>query len=146
MKRVGIVFAVALTILVPLGARAAVRDRRSPTAASPRRAASSGGAQAPDSVRVRVQVLNATNITGLARRATMVLRDHGYDVVETGNTKGPLDTTIVLDLTGHPEWAQRIAKLVAPARVQARRDTSRYLDIAVVLGTMWRPPSQPFYP
>ena len=102
--------------------------------------------EAPDSVRVRVQVLNATTVSGLARRATMVLRDHGYDVVETGNTKGPLDTTIVLDLTGHPEWAQRIAKLVAPARVQARRDTSRYLDIAVVLGTTWRPPSQPFYP
>ena len=146
MKRVGIVFAVALTILVPLGARAAVRERRSATAASPRRVVSSDGAQAPDSVRVRIQVLNATTITGLARRATMVLRDHGYDVVETGNTKGPLDTTIVLDLTGHPEWAQRIAKLVAPARVQARRDTSRYLDIAVVLGTTWRPPSQPFYP
>ena len=146
MKRLGIVFAVALTILVPLGARAAVRERRSATAASPRRVVSSDGAQAPDSVRVRIQVLNATTITGLARRATMVLRDHGYDVVETGNTKGPLDTTIVLDLTGHPEWAQRIAKLVAPARVQARRDTSRYLDIAVVLGTTWRPPSQPFYP
>jgi hypothetical protein len=27
-----------------------------------------------------------------------------------------------------------------------RRDSSRYLDIAVLLGTTWRPPSEPFYP
>lgn len=146
MKRVGIVVGVALTILVALGTRAVARGRRPTSPASQTRAAAPQRAHAPDSVRVRVQVLNATNITGLARRATMVLRDHGFDVVETGNTKGPLDTTIVLDLSGHPAWAQQIAKVLAPARVQARKDTSRYLDIAVVLGTTWRPPSQPFYP
>ena len=146
MKRVGIVFAVALTILVPLGARAAVRDRRSPTAASPRRAASSDGAQAPDSVRVRIQVLNATTITGLARRATMVLRDRGYDVVETGNTKGPLDTTIVLDLSGHPAWATAVASVMAPARTRVRADSSRYLDVTVLIGSAWRPPAEPLYP
>ena len=103
-------------------------------------------ARAPAGVRIKVQVLNATRTRGLARRATMHLRDRGFDVVETGNTKGPLDTTIVLDLSGHPDWAQRIAKSLAPARVQARKDTSRYLDIAVVLGATWRPPAEPFYP
>jgi hypothetical protein len=68
------------------------------------------------------------------------------DVVETGNTKGPLHTTIVLDRSGHPDWARRIAKVMAPARVQARRDTSRNQDKALVLGSTWRPPAEPFYP
>ena len=147
MNRAGIVVGIALTIVVALGARAVVSGQRPAAASEPARAASlPKDERAPDSVRVRVQVLNATSVTGLARRATMVLRDRGFDVVETGNTKGPLDTTLVLDLSGHPEWAQRVAKALAPARVQARKDTSRYLDIAVVLGTTWRAPSKPFYP
>ena len=146
MKRAHIVVGIALTIVVALGARALARGRRPAPAAAPLRAAIPERERAPDSVRVRVQVLNATNVSGLARRATMVLRDHGFDVVETGNTKGPVDTTLVLDLSGHPEWAQRIANVLAPAHVRARKDTSRYLDVTVVLGTTWRPPAQPFYP
>ena len=102
--------------------------------------------RAPVGVRVRVQVLNATKTRGLARRATMVLRDRGFDVVETGTLAQTRDTTLVLDLSGHPDWANRIAEIFAPAKVTARTDSSRYLDIAVVLGGTWRPPSQPFYP
>jgi hypothetical protein len=82
----------------------------------------------------------------LARRATMLLRDRGFDVVETGNVNDARDTTIVLDLSNHPEWAASVAKLFGNARVEARNDSSRYLDIAVVLGSSWRPPSEPFYP
>jgi len=102
--------------------------------------------RAPDSVRVRVQVLNGTKVRGLARRATMYLRDRGFDVVDVSTIDSPRDTTLVLDLSGHPDWANRVARALAPARVVARRDSSRYLDVAVVLGTSWRPPAKPFYP
>jgi hypothetical protein len=102
--------------------------------------------RAPEGVRIRVQVLNATKTRGLARRATMLLRDRGFDVVENGNLPQQRDTTLVLDLSGHPEWANRIAQIFTPAKVTARADSSRYLDIAVVIGSTWRPPSQPFYP
>ncbi|HEY9229402.1 MAG TPA: LytR C-terminal domain-containing protein [Gemmatimonadaceae bacterium] len=102
--------------------------------------------RAPDGVRVRVQVLNGTKVRGLARRATTLLRDRGFDVVEVGTVKSSRDTTLVLDLSGHPDWAKRIAKVLAPARVETRADTSRYLDIAIVLGTTWRPPPDPFHP
>lgn len=106
------------------------------------------GVRAPDGVRVRVQVLNGTKVHGLARRATMMLRDRGFDVVEVRTLTGNevRDTTVVLDLSGHPDWANRVAKLLAPARVETRTDSSRYLDIAIVLGAAWRPPSEPFYP
>jgi len=102
--------------------------------------------RAPDSARVRVQVLNGTKVRGLARRATLLLRDRGFDVVETGTINDARDTTLVLDVSGHPDWANRAAKLFPPSRVQARTDSSRYLDVVVVLGASWRPPAQPFYP
>lgn len=100
----------------------------------------------PNGARVRVQVLNGTKTRGLARRATMVLRDHQFDVVETGTDVTARDTTIVYDLSGHPAWAASVAKLFAPARVIARPDSSRYLDITVSVGSTWTAPAQPFYP
>jgi hypothetical protein len=112
-----------------------------PVAATPRNAVA-----VPPGTRVRVQVLNGTKTRGLARRATMVLRDHGFDVVETGTDVTARDTTIVYDLSGHAEWAANVAKLFEPARIVARRDSSRYLDIAVSIGATWRAPAQPFYP
>lgn len=102
--------------------------------------------RAPDGVRIRVQILNATKTRGLARIATTLLRDRGFDVVETGTLKQTRDTTLVLDLSGHPDWATRIAQIMSPATVTARPDSSRYLDIAVVLGGSWRPPTQSFNP
>jgi hypothetical protein len=133
---------IGLVALVVLAAGTIVQTRshRSPSTPAP------AAIRAPDGTRVRVQVLNGTKVHGLARRATMLLRDRGFDVVETGNVSESRDTTLVLDLSNHPEWAARVAKLFGTARVEARRDSSRYLDIAVVLGSTWRPPAEPFYP
>jgi hypothetical protein len=108
--------------------------------------ATSPDVRAPDGVRVRVGVLNGTKTRGLARRATMLLRDRGFDVLEMGTQARPQDTTVVYDLLGHPDWAQRVAGTFSPARVESRRDSSRYLDVIVVLGATWRAPAQPFYP
>ena len=103
-------------------------------------------ARAPDSVRVRVEVLNATTVRGLARRATMHLRDRGYDVVATGNSSEKLDSTVVLVRAGDEAWARRVAMAMGGARVEARPDTSRYLDVTVLVGGSWRPPPGAFRP
>jgi hypothetical protein len=102
--------------------------------------------RAPDGVRIRVQVLNTTRTRGLARRATRLLRDRGFDVVDVGTTGPAMDTTVVLDLSGHPAWAQAVAEVMTPARTRARRDSSRYLDVTVLVGRTWRPPAEPLYP
>ena len=101
---------------------------------------------APSGVRVRVQVLNATNSRGLAQRATDHLRDRGFDVVEIGNNREKMDSTVVLDRSNHPEWAKRVAAAMGGAPVLARPDSSRYLDVTVLIGASWRPPAQPFHP
>ena len=74
------------------------------------------------------------------------LRDQGFDVVEVGTTSAMLDTTLVLDRSRHPEWARNVATSLGAARVESRPDTSRYLDVTVLVGSSWRAPAQPFYP
>ena len=134
---------VALVVLGAAGTLAHTRHSPAPLFAS---IAPPQEVRAPDGVRVRVQVLNTTRTRGLARRATRLLRDRGFDVVEVGTTGPAMDTTVVLDLSGHPAWAEAVAKVMAPARTRARRDSSRYLDVTVLVGRTWRPPAEPLYP
>jgi uncharacterized membrane protein len=103
-------------------------------------------ARAPRGVRVKVQVVNATRVRGLARRATHALRDRGFDVVEVSTTAEQRDSTLVLDRSGHPDWAGRAARAMGGARVDARPDTSRYLDLTVLVGRTWRPPAEALDP
>ncbi|HJU89646.1 MAG TPA: LytR C-terminal domain-containing protein [Gemmatimonadaceae bacterium] len=103
-------------------------------------------ARAPQGVRIRVEVLNATKTRGLARRATMHLRDRGFDVVFTGTSREQRDTTLVVDRTAHPDWARLVGLAMGGAPVEARPDSSRHVDVTVLIGSTWRPPAEPFYP
>jgi hypothetical protein len=103
-------------------------------------------ANAPTATRVRVEVLNATATRGLGRRGMFYLRDRGFDVVAVGTSRARQDEVVVIDRSGHPEWAQRVARAMGGARVEARPDSSRYLDVTVVIGGAWRPPTEPFHP
>ena len=145
MKKLLIGLAAGLLVVV-LSASAVVMQARRAPAPVLSAASNRPDVRAPDSVRIRVQVLNTTKTRGLARRATRLLRDRGFDVVEVGTIGPTIDTTVVLDLSGHPEWAESVAKLMSPARTRARRDSSRYLDVTVLLGSTWRPPAEPLYP
>jgi hypothetical protein len=135
---------------VAYGARRAWTSRAvtSATPAPPRddRPPIPDSAIAPRGVRVRVQVLNASEQKGAARRATMYLRSRGFDVVGMGNVRPFRDSSLVQDHTGHAAWAGLVAAALGGARVEARPDTSRYLDVTVLLGRDWRPPPQPFNP
>ena len=102
-------------------------------------------ARAPDGTRIKVEVLNATKTKGLARRATLYLRDRGFDVVGSGNVAEQRATTIVYDRSSHPDWARLVARAMN-APVVARPDSSRYLDVTVLIGADWRPPPLPFHP
>jgi hypothetical protein len=146
MKRGPLVLA-AVLLAVVLGTSAYVMRVRTGDTTIVVPLAQDASPRAPAGTRIRVQVVNTTKTRGLARRATRLLRDRGFDVVELG-TGGPMrDTTLVLDRSGHPAWASAVAKVLGPgARSEARPDTSRYLDVTVLVGSSWRPPAQPLYP
>lgn len=119
---------------------------RSPSTRAPQAVRQRVDAEAPPGVRIRVEVLNATRVRGLARRATMHLRDRGFDVVTVGTSRETRDTTVVLDRSGHADWAALVARALGGARVEQAPDSSRYLDVTVLVGATWVPPAEPFYP
>lgn len=100
----------------------------------------------PAATRIRVEVLNASGARGVARRATAFLRDVGFDVVGSGNAPARADSTVVLVHSGRMEWGALAAKALGGARVEARPDSSRHLDLTILLGADWRPPPEPFDP
>lgn len=146
MKRYRVAITLGLLFVVLAAGAFAVRARRDGLLQSTS-TTSDESTHAPAGVRIRVEVINTTRTRGLARRATRVLRDQGFDVVSV-STGGPtIDSTLVLDRSGHPAWASALARLLGPkARSESRPDSSRYLDITVLLGTAWRAPAQPLYP
>jgi LytR cell envelope-related transcriptional attenuator len=103
------------------------------------------GPRAPEGTRIRVQILNGTTRRGLAQQATRILRDLGYDVVEVGNGTAR-DTTVVIDRVGNLLWARMVADVLGDAGVESQLDSSRYLDVTVILGASWRAPPYPFRP
>ncbi len=100
----------------------------------------------PESLRIRVEVMNGAGTRGLARRATAAMRDAGFDVVGSGNWNERLDSSLVLVRSGRMDWGALAAQALGGARVVARPDSSRYLDLTIIVGAAWRPPPEPFDP
>ena len=140
MTRRTLPFAIAAAALTLIATSTTLAARRSP------KSDRIPGARVAPLQRVRVQVLNATRTRGLGRRAMLHLRDQGFDVVEIGTVSATRDSTVVLDRSGHADWARRVAAALGGARVELRPDSSRYLDVTVLIGGSWRPPAEPFYP
>lgn len=104
--------------------------------------------RAPQGQRVKVEVLNASGVSGLARRATFLLRDRGFDVVGWGNDpKGSRSQTLILDYTDKPEAADRLSRVLGGAQVERGQDSlDRGLDLTVKLGSGYRPSVEVFHP
>ena len=91
--------------------------------------------------RVRVEVRNAAGQAGLARAATAVLRDQGFDVVYYGNASDfDEDSSVVLDRVGRLDFAREVADALGIPRVLSLPDSNLYLDATVVLGEDWTAP------
>ncbi|HKV51577.1 MAG TPA: LytR C-terminal domain-containing protein [Gemmatimonadaceae bacterium] len=148
IERWSIRIVVSLVLLGAIIGGAIVATRKPVPAGRPRAVAlGPSDARAPQGVRIRVEVLNASHVFGLARRATFFLRDRGFDVVEAGNAGGSRrDTSLVLARSGHVDWATLVAKAMGGAPMLARPDTSHDVDVTVLVGASWRPPAEPFYP
>jgi hypothetical protein len=140
----------ALVVIVGGGAATAwwMSSREPVRPAAPVVAAlSDTAAQAPASTRVIVRVVNGSGIRGLARRATMVLRDFGYDVVDYDSERdGARATTQIVVHTGHRDWAERVQRALGTGTLDERPDSLRYVDLTVILGRDWQPPAEPLRP
>ncbi|MBN1620965.1 MAG: LCP family protein [Endomicrobiales bacterium] len=84
--------------------------------------------------RIRIEVWNAAGVSKLAENVVWILRHHGYDVIDWGNFSVRQKKTIIKDLTGDLEAAQRISNILECGEVITRYDEKRFIDISVILG------------
>ncbi len=90
--------------------------------------------------RVKVEVLNGSGVSGLAREATGALREKGFDVVYWGNAGTQSEEiSVVMDRVGRLEMAHQVAGALGILRVQSEPDSTLFLDVTVRLGKDWEP-------
>ncbi|MEN9509731.1 MAG: hypothetical protein RLZZ621_2294 [Gemmatimonadota bacterium] len=151
-RRIGRWF-VMFTVLIGAGFGAASWWQHRARTADALRAGDGGAlptdsaARAPEDERIIVRVVNGSQRRGIARKATFVLRDFGYDVVDyDGQGGAPLETTEIVVHTGKTDAAVRVKRALGAGTITARADSSRYVDLTIVIGRDWRPPAEPLRP
>jgi hypothetical protein len=101
--------------------------------------------------RVLVEVLNGCGVRGIARTVADDLRMQGFDVVGIGNaTDFCYPATVVIDRSGSPGKALRVANCLGCSRVIRQEASDAFLDVSVILGSdgVWRnhrPAAEDFY-
>jgi hypothetical protein len=88
---------------------------------------------------LKVEVLNGTGRTGLARAATRELRQQGFDVVFYGETPAPVTVSQVIGRRVTAEAARPVAKALGMDSVRTLRDERRRVDVSVWLGPDYHP-------
>lgn len=86
---------------------------------------------------VTVEILNGTTVSGLARKAAPLLQSFGYRVARIGNADHhEYATTRVLDRSGRPGLAARVAELMKCRGAGAEPDAAvaPEVDVTIVLG------------
>lgn len=104
-------------------------------------AAEEGTGEVPEPAadRIRVEVLNASDRSGLAKQATRFLRDRGFDVVSFGNAGSRAGSASeVIDRVGKPDAAEDVAEALGIAKTSAQADSTLAVDATVILGADWR--------
>lgn len=84
---------------------------------------------------LRVEVINTTGKSGLARSGTRVLRSAGIDVVNYfASSDKPLDSTRIVVRRGTAATGERVRAVLKVGRVVVQPDSTRLVDVSVLLG------------
>jgi hypothetical protein len=70
-----------------------------------------------------------------------VLRRAGFDVIYYGTANDRVDTTVVLIRRGEPRLGEWASGALGAGVVRGGADSTRRLDLTVMLGPDWRPPA-----
>jgi hypothetical protein len=86
---------------------------------------------------IQVAVLNGCGVSGVGDKLTTSLRNHGFDVVKTGNFRNfEMKHTTVISRLPDPTDAEKVAKALGIDKVHVITEASKnyYLDAAIVIG------------
>lgn len=96
---------------------------------------------------ITVEVLNASGRPGDARVGTRLLRQAGIDVVFFGNAaEASLDSTRIIVRRGSGAAGDRVRAALGAGRVEVQLDSTRLLDVSVLLGADFAPSRLDFHP
>lgn len=87
--------------------------------------------------RIVIEVLNGTQVNGLARTGTRLLREAGIDVVYFGSA-ATTESTIVVLRRGDRSRAEAVRKALGVGTIREARDSTRHVDVSVILGPDFR--------
>lgn len=129
----------ACAVLSPLVLALGCGGRASPGAASGKEQP-----QPTESRRVIVEVLNPGKQVGLARAATLRLRQQGLDVVYFGNLTdtvlGKRERNLIYVRRGDTTGVGLVIAAIGDADVVDRADPTRLVDLSIMLGRRLRSP------
>lgn len=86
---------------------------------------------------IQIEVLNGCGVSGIANAYTGLLRENGFDVVETGNFETfDLKETIIISRSGVMDNAYRVANALGVSKENVIQESSPdfYLDVSVIIG------------
>ncbi len=106
-------------------------------------AISSGSQANMQSEAAAIAVNNGSGVSGLADTTRAYLLAQGFNVVSTGNAN-QVGATTLIDYTGNPYTLQFLTELmgVSPSHIFSRYDPNSQIDVEVIVGPDWTPPSQ----
>ncbi len=90
-----------------------------------------------DGATVRLEILNGTDVNGLARRTRELYEGYGFEVVSIGNAEtNEVENTVFISRTGDPAYAERAAQIVGSSRIMTESSLSTLpnVDVTVILG------------
>ncbi len=88
-----------------------------------------------DLSKIRVEVLNGTEIGGLAERIAEELRKKGLDVLGYGNADKKLEKTVIIDRRDHAlKNARLVREVLRQGKITFEPHPLQLLEVTVVLG------------
>jgi polyisoprenyl-teichoic acid--peptidoglycan teichoic acid transferase len=88
-----------------------------------------------ENIVIRVEILNGTDVSGLASRTAQLYRSYGFDVVAVGNAQNTdIESTRVVDRVGSDIFARRAADIIRAQLVENGPDPQSAVDVTIILG------------
>ena len=88
-----------------------------------------------ENIVIRLEILNGTDVSGLATRTAELYRSYGFDVVAVGNAQSnEVEQTLVVDRVGSEIFARRTADIVRATTVESEPEPQAAVDVTVILG------------
>jgi len=85
--------------------------------------------------KIRVEVINASGVPGLAKKVTFKLREDGFDVVYYSHQNDTIEKTVIVERSDSSlSHAKHLAKWLGVNEITLEWDCDKLSDCAIVVG------------